>query len=390
MALYRQNKLGEGTYGIVYGCQSPSSKKDKAVKRNLIEAEVSFVGSIRELDIMAKLRGHPYIIYIETVSIGNPFRNVMMSPLQEKERKSQKDDKFHFVFNRALLDLDCHIRQKPEPNYFLLQRFMIQILLAVEYIHGRKIIHRDLKQSNILIFGNPHNIAELYVQITDFGLAKPMTEQVQNTPCVVTSWYRAPEIALGWTKYTTKSDMWSAGCIIYEMIARAPFLYNVPDDNQQVVSRILGRLPNPLSTETYNKMIVNNPAKVQPNTAAQPYRRQSYFQQFNFRPAALAAFTQAGCDITQFCKLLDSLLEFDPDKRLSATQALDHPFFKTYTNTSSAYEDSDMRGEKMGGCQRYHYLRESYSAALVFSSRSVPGLRSIRPLSLRDGDTTHS
>src|SRR5690606_2023438 len=139
---------------IVYSCFSPFSKRELAIKRNLIEEETSFIGVTRELDMLVKTRAHPHIIRIEQVSFGHPFKDNCFSPLNCNERTNQKDDKIHFVFEKAAYDLTKFIYGATIIDFSLIKRYMLNILLGIEYLHKNCIIHRDLKPSNILIFGN--------------------------------------------------------------------------------------------------------------------------------------------------------------------------------------------------------------------------------------------
>jgi mitogen-activated protein kinase 15 len=101
------------------------------------------------------------------------------------------------------------------------QYVVYQIIKCLKYIHSSEIIHRDLKPSNILIN------SECHVKVADFGLARSVAAQgedtnIKLTDYVATRWYRAPEILLGSTKYSKAVDMWSVGCILGELILGKP------------------------------------------------------------------------------------------------------------------------------------------------------------------------
>jgi serine/threonine protein kinase len=94
-----------------------------------------------------------------------------------------------------------------------------QLLRGIHYMHTNKVVHRDLKCSNLLV----NKRGEL--KIADWGLARSWNEEMkQLTTRVITLWYRPPELLLGAQTYSTKIDMWSAGCIIIEMFRRKGFL----------------------------------------------------------------------------------------------------------------------------------------------------------------------
>lgn len=93
---------------------------------------------------------------------------------------------------------------------------MKQLLQGLLYLHQEMhIAHRDIKGANILISDKGQ------VQITDFGLARilnPKNKMAQYTSRVITLWYRAPEVLLGFANYSFAVDMWSIGCVFVELI----------------------------------------------------------------------------------------------------------------------------------------------------------------------------
>ncbi|KTF82695.1 hypothetical protein cypCar_00050504, partial [Cyprinus carpio] len=87
---------------------------------------------------------------------------------------------------------------------------MRQLLSGLDFLHTNTVIHRDLKPDNVLVSSRGE------VKIADFGLARIYTYHIALTPCVVTLWYRAPEVLLQ-SSYMSSVDMWSAGCIFAEL-----------------------------------------------------------------------------------------------------------------------------------------------------------------------------
>jgi len=100
--------------------------------------------------------------------------------------------------------------------FLLLQYFLYQILRGLKYIHSANVLHRDLKPSNLLLNSNCD------LKITDFGLARTTSETEYMTEYVVTRWYRAPELLLNSSEYTSAIDVWSVGCIFAEIMTREP------------------------------------------------------------------------------------------------------------------------------------------------------------------------
>ena len=333
--MLRGDKLGEGTFGIVYSGRSPKSNRQYAVKRNLVEEKTSFIGVPREVDMLNKLRHHPHIVRLEQVAYGDPFNNGCFSPLMGKERISQRDDSMHFVFKQAAYDLHRFVYGAVITDYSLIKRYMVNMLLGVEYMHSQKILHRDLKPSNILIFGEEKDAMGIsnIAKICDFGLAKPYTYQGSQTPSTVTSWYRAPEIALGYPHYDYKTDIWSLGCILYEMIAKKAFIPDVPDNNDEILSMILGALPHELPMRKFRELIRSNKwRQVKLTPAYSPRIRRSFIQQIGLSREGSSQFEMQAGRMDLFCDLLNNMLRFEWDTRFTATQCLNHQFFSDYVD----------------------------------------------------------
>lgn len=325
--------IGCGTFGIVYSCTSPKTNKEYVIKRNLSETDTSFIKVVRETDILNRLRGHPHISKLEKVSFGNPFENICFSPLVGQDRVSQKDDNLHFILGKADYDLHKYIYQIKTVNFSTLKRYMVHILLGCEYIHLQYIIHRDLKPSNILIYLNEtDSIGNIDVaKICDFGLSKPYTYQGYQTPNTVTSWYRAPEIALCNPYYDYKSDIWSLGCILFEMIARKSLISDIPDDNDEIISSILSILPIELPVRKMRELIRGNKwRKVELKPTHNPRIRRNFKQQIGFNEDGIKLFEQQCGNFDIFNNLLENMLQFEPEKRFGITEVLNHQFFSEH------------------------------------------------------------
>ncbi|XP_065053397.1 cyclin-dependent kinase 2-like [Rhopilema esculentum] len=194
----RVEKIGEGTYGIVYKARDKSTGKTVALKKIRLDSETDGVPStaIREIALLKEV-SHPNIVRLLDVIYS--------------------DKKLYLVFEYLSQDLKKYMDTAPagslEPK--LVKSYLYQLLSGIAYCHAHRILHRDLKPQNLLIDvqGN--------IKLADFGLARTFGVPVRTyTHEVVTLWYRSPEILLGCKFYSCSVDIWSIGCIFAEMVTR--------------------------------------------------------------------------------------------------------------------------------------------------------------------------
>jgi len=194
------------------------------------------------------------------------------------------------------------------PSPFLqseIKTLMLQLLHAVAHCHSHWILHRDLKTSNLLMNNRGT------IKVADFGLARRYGDPVGvggMTQLVVTLWYRAPEILLGATTYSTAVDMWSVGCIFGELLLKEPvFQAKGEIELISMIFKLLGP-PTSLSWPAYSSLPLSKSISLPAPSPPQFRQKFSYM-------------TAAGID------LLSSLLTYDPEKRINAEEALRHPYF---------------------------------------------------------------
>ncbi|CAH6418849.1 Protein kinase [uncultured virus] len=342
-ALQRVSKAGEGTYGVVYKAKQifpelpvppgslPSTLKVEekfvAVKQNLKDFSASWFGNPRELTVLAMFKGCPFVVDLLNVSFGDPFSKISpMSPVKEADKK-MREDKIHFVMEFVPITSDRFFADKSQCTPVLGKVLACQLLLAIEFIHSRNITHRDLKPANLLISNEPGE--GIRIKVCDFGMSQVMCRGAPATPGVATSWYRAPCVCCSSAIYGTQSDIWSVGCIIFEIFGKHPFLYAAGDNDVDAFNTILGRLPKKPDEQDIKK--IQRYGKVLPITpAASPIRRESFLERMQMTPAYMEEFKRTQGSIEQLIDLLGGLLQIDPDKRLTATQALEHPFFEGF------------------------------------------------------------
>lgn len=331
--MIRTGKAGSGTYGIVYNAKTTDEhKRNVAVKRNIVDESVNFSGSIKELDLLNRLKGHPYIVKLLSVSFGNPL-TTPNSPISRGGNLNYREDYLHFIFEQA--NINGHSLIYGEGVHIsYLKLAMYQIFLGIEYMHAKEVIHRDIKPANLLWFVSPDNKAS--IKICDFGLAKINNTPGSMTPRVVTCWYRAPEICARDPNYTYSSDIWSVGCVLYEMVAKKALLTNSTDDDVKILSKIIGLIPDPSYDEIYKLTQCN---KIKLTADASPRYRHSFKEMINLSQDKIEDFNQCpenGASYDEFLDLLTKILVLDPSKRLTATEALNHSFFNPYRDYINA------------------------------------------------------
>ncbi|WVZ23227.1 hypothetical protein V8G54_001771 [Vigna mungo] len=197
-------KIGEGTYGVVYKARDRVTNETIALKKIRLEQEDEGVPStaIREISLLKEMQ----------------HRNIDVV---------HSEKRLYLVFEYLDLDLKKHMDSSPEFAKDLRQvkMFLYQILCGIAYCHSHRVLHRDLKPQNLLIDRSTNSL-----KLADFGLARAFGIPVRTfTHEVVTLWYRAPEILLGSPRYSTPVDIWSVGCIFAEMVNQRPLF---PGDSE--------------------------------------------------------------------------------------------------------------------------------------------------------------
>eukprot|EP01113_Clastostelium_recurvatum_P030689 TRINITY_DN3750_c0_g1_i1.p1 TRINITY_DN3750_c0_g1~~TRINITY_DN3750_c0_g1_i1.p1 ORF type:complete len:300 (+),score=6.40 TRINITY_DN3750_c0_g1_i1:182-1081(+) len=276
-------KLGEGTYGVVYKAKERATGRILALKKIRLEAEDEGVPptAIREISLLKEL-DHKNVVRLEDVV--------------------HSENKLYLVFEFLDQDLKKYMDSVPLVQPLLVKSYVHQLLLGIHYCHAHRILHRDLKPQNLLID------RQGALKLADFGLARAFGIPIRTyTHEVVTLWYRAPEILLGSRTYSTPVDIWSVGCIFAELVTKRPLF---PGDSEiDELFRIFRTLGTP-SEETW------------PGVTSLPDYKPT-FPQWSAQPLQKAVPT---LDV-QGLDLLTQMLQYEPSKRISAKAALEHPWF---------------------------------------------------------------
>nr|XP_025971118.1 mitogen-activated protein kinase 15 [Dromaius novaehollandiae]XP_025971119.1 mitogen-activated protein kinase 15 [Dromaius novaehollandiae] len=292
-----KRRLGKGAYGIVWKAIDRRTGETVAVKkifdafRNRTDAQRTF----REIMFLQEFGEHPNIIKLLDVI------------------RAQNDKDIYLVFESMETDLHAVIKKGNLLKDIHKCYILYQLLKATKFIHSGNVIHRDQKPSNILLD------ADCFVKLCDFGLARSlcqMNEDQSNpalTEYVATRWYRAPEILLSSQSYTKGVDMWSIGCILGELLLGKPLFPGTSTVNQ--IEQILRVIPAPSAEDIL---------AMQSDYRASVIKRMSSRQRVTFEEILPSSTPLHALD------LLKKLLVFNPDKRLTAEEALQHPYVKRF------------------------------------------------------------
>eukprot|EP00698_Gefionella_okellyi_P021746 TRINITY_DN711_c0_g1_i1.p1 TRINITY_DN711_c0_g1~~TRINITY_DN711_c0_g1_i1.p1 ORF type:complete len:330 (-),score=56.04 TRINITY_DN711_c0_g1_i1:426-1415(-) len=283
------NRIGEGTYGVVYRARDKVHGDLVALKRVRMEREKEGVPltALREIKLLKMLR-HPNVVELREIAI------------------EANSDSLYLVFEYCEHDMAALLDAMPAPfSEAEVKCLFRQVLIAVKHLHDNYVIHRDLKMSNLLYTNRG------MLKLCDFGLARPFGQQTRAyTPRVVTLWYRAPELLLGDPRYSPAIDMWSLGCIFAELLLHKPLLAGKSDPEQvDLICRLLGT-----PTE-----------RVWPGVSQLPHLASGQLKLPHYAHNTLRQrvpqLSAAGYD------LLSKLLSYDPDKRPTVAEALAHDYF---------------------------------------------------------------
>lgn len=395
--------ISSGTYGRVYKAVGRQGQPGEfAIKKFKPDKEgevVTYTGisqsAVREMALCSEL-AHPSVIRLHEIIL--------------------EDKCIYMVFEYAehdLLQIIHHHTQQPRHPIppATIKSIMFQLFNGCQYLHANWVLHRDLKPANIMVTSAGE------VKIGDLGLArmfqKPLHSLYSGDKVVVTIWYRAPELLLGSRHYTPAIDMWALGCIFAELLSLRPIFKGeeakmdskktVPFQRNQMqkIVDIMGmptkeRWPLLVHMPEYQALQQLVPPMAQHGGGGhhgrshhgghhhhhhsqqqqQPVGSQLekwYYGTINTStgtstpapnggPNSLQALGQEGY------KLLAGLLEYDPEKRLTAAQALQHPFFTTgpdrpsancfeglkmeYPHRRVSQDDNDIRTSSLPGTKR--------------------------------------
>ncbi|KAL8858595.1 MAG: hypothetical protein Q9178_004889 [Gyalolechia marmorata] len=302
-----ESVVGSGTYGKVFKAIHVYTKNLVALKKIRMDGEKDGfpVTAIREIKLLQSLK-HENVVCLHEVMVENNDCFMVFEYLSHD---------LTGLLNHPTFELD-HSHKK---------HLAKQLFDGLNYLHRRGVLHRDIKAANILISGTG------LLKLADFGLARFYSKSghPDYTNRVITIWYRSPELLLGETQYGPAVDIWSAACVMIEIFTRHAIF---PGDGGEINQ--LDKIYNVLGTPTRSEWpgLVDmawfellRPSERKPNTFAAKY-------QGSLTPAAF--------------ELLQAMFLYDPAKRPTASDVLEHPYFTTEEPApQQAIELKDLTGE---------------------------------------------
>lgn len=291
-------KMGKGAYGVVWKARDRSSNQLVALKKiyDAFQNSTDAQRTYREVMYLKQLNGHENIIKLLNVI----------------HATNNKD--LYIVFE--LMETDLHVVIRAKILSFVHKKYILyQLFKALKYLHSAELVHRDLKPSNMLIN------SDCVMKLADFGLARSVSADEEGEPPVVsdyiaTRWYRAPEILLGSQRYSLSVDLWSAGCIMGEILLEKVLFPGKSSLNQlEIIIDLLGR---PSQSDLHSMAV---PSASTVLSSIMNKKSKSFGELFVGSPP-------------EAIDLLRKILVFNPKNRPTVEQVLAHPFFEKFHNTS--------------------------------------------------------
>ncbi|THY82479.1 serine/threonine protein kinase [Aureobasidium pullulans] len=348
---YTQCKIvGNGSFGVVFQTKLSPSGEDAAIKRVLQDKRFKN----RELQIMRIVR-HPNIVELKAFYYSNGDRVGLRPfdpPTKSLTQPGQKDEVYlnlvlEFVPETVYRASRYFNKMKTTMPILEVKLYIYQLFRSLAYIHSQGICHRDIKPQNLLLDPNSG-----ILKLCDFGSAKILIENEPNVSYICSRYYRAPELIFGATNYTTKIDVWSTGCVMAELMLGQPLFPGESGIDQLVeIIKVLG-------TPTRDQIRTMNPNYMEhkfPQIKPHPFNKV-------FRKADPSAID-----------LISKLLEYTPTQRLSAIEAMVHPFFDELRDPNTRFPDS----RHPGGASKdmpelFNFNHHELSIAPHFNHQLVP------------------
>ncbi|EGZ16752.1 hypothetical protein PHYSODRAFT_544598 [Phytophthora sojae] len=311
--------VGQGAYGCVIAASDMETGQALAIKNipNAFNDLIDAKRILREIRLMRHLN-HPNLV--------NLLDLLRPPTLQEFNDVYIVTDLMETDLHRVI-----HSNQSISDDH--VQYFLYQMLVAIHYVHSAEVLHRDLKPSNILVN------SDCDLKLCDFGLARGIQGMDSGlTEYVVTRWYRAPELLLS-SKYDKQMDVWAIGCILAEMLGRRPLF---PGHDYLHQLKII-------------MDVVGSPSEDSLDFITNPKAKRFILRQPKKPKVPLSSVYPRATP--QCLDLLEKMLVFDPRKRITIAEALEHPYLSLVRDRSLektcptpfdfAFENTDLTKQKL-------------------------------------------
>jgi len=299
-------KKGEGTFSEVLKAQDIKTGKHVAIKcmKNHFDS-VDQVNRLREIQALRRLSPHANIIKLHEVLY------------------DRSTGRLALVFE--LMEMNIYELIRGRRQYLAedkILHYMYQLMKSIDHMHRNGIFHRDIKPENILILNDA-------LKLADFGSCRGIYSKQPFTEYISTRWYRAPECLLTDGYYNYKMDIWGVGCVFFEIMSLYPLFPGTNElDQIHKIHNILGT-PAP---DLLNK-----------------FKKYGTHMDFDFPQKAGTGITKllphASPDALD---LMMKLLIYNPEDRISAKQALRHPYFREIRELDKKLRKAN-KGDKVPG-----------------------------------------
>ncbi|KAI8068529.1 kinase-like domain-containing protein [Gongronella butleri] len=291
---------GNGSFGVVYQAKLLRTGEDVAIKKVLQDRRFKN----RELQIMKSVN-HPNIVALRAYFYNNG--------------DSKKDEVYlnlvlEYIPETVYRTTRQYAKAKQPMPILNVKLYTYQLLRSLAYIHSLGICHRDIKPQNLLL-----DPSTGILKLCDFGSAKVLVAGEPNVSYICSRYYRAPELIFGATSYTVAIDIWSAGCVMAELMLCQPLFPGESGIDQLVeIIKVIG---TPSKQELY---------------AMNPNYTEHKFPHINSHPFAKVFRQRTPAEAVDYVALM---LKYDPTTRLSAMDALAHPFFDELRDPNATLTD---------------------------------------------------
>ena len=371
--------LGEGGYGSVYEAKKKDANLSVAIKNPFrkFSRQVTGITCLREIDYLSSFDD---VNVLKRTNIFHRYPFTSRRVIQDKdgeiiERQDMLREDIYISMPMAKFTLYDLIRDAENVELSHLLRATYQMICGLYYIHSKGIIHRDFKPLNILCY---YTSGILQTKICDFGMAIPYDHKTPKNDHVVTRYYRAPELILGYQYYDYSIDIWSLGCSLYEMFTGRTMIKADKDEDQIYDIFLLRGDPDKKYINKYgygNKIVSSKDVKAKRSyediknyiTMKRGYRRQ-------FDKKIMGGLRIFGT-YDEYIDLIDRCLQLDPRDRPSSWECLN---FECFSDIPNVDDDPNSGFYGMVRQQRiknkYHKLEKSDRSDRLYGYEVIKGL----------------